>query len=476
VEGEENMNRKPLLGIIGFSDGDPEVHAELKDIVQKQVDVIAGELKKDGRVNVVVADGLVCSVKTALQQAQQLREKGVDGTIFSYGVFAFPNFSAIAAKNGKGPYLLAANLNPDWPGMVAMLAAGGALHHLGIDHYRAAGDFHDPAVLEKIVTFGKCAMVVSRLNGQKYGLIGGRSLGMYSATVSMQDWQRKFGVDIDHLDQSEIVRIAETIPAEQVEKAFKWLGDNVAAIYYDDKKLTPEKLKTQIRHYEALKRIVRENEYDFIGVKCHYEMSRHYCTECIGAAFMNDPYDWDGPKEPVVFACEADSDAALTMQILKLLTNDPVIFMDVRHYDPEYKVMVFCNCGSQSTYYAGLSKDDPKKNLKNVKLYPCLDIYAGGGCHVNCMTRPGKATIARLNRTEGRYRMTIIPAEFVTLPEEKMAETTKEWPHVFARLPFDYRIFLDKFDANHCHAVYGDRVEELKMICDMLDIDVELLA
>ena len=49
-------------------------------------------------------------------------------------------------------------------------------------------------------------------------------------------------------------------------------------------------------------------------------------------------------------ACEADSDAALTMQILKLLTEDPVLFMDVRHYDADYDVMVFCNCGSESTY------------------------------------------------------------------------------------------------------------------------------
>ena len=64
--------------------------------------------------------------------------------------------------------------------------------------------------------------------------------------------------------------------------------------------------------------------------------------------------------------------------------------------------------------------------------------------------------------------MTIIPAEFVELPREKMKETTEEWPHVFAKLPFDHSIFLDKFDANHCHAVYGDKVEELKMICDML--------
>lgn len=469
------MNKKPLLGLIGFSDGDLEVHEQLKEIVQAQLDVIESELKKDGRVDVIVADNLVCSVELAKQEAEKLKAKGVDGTIFSYGVFAFPNFSAIAAKNGKGPFLLCANLNPDWPGMVAMLAAGGALHHLGIEHYRASGDFKDPVVLEKIVAFARCSHVVSSLNGQKYGLLGGRSLGMYSATVSMQDWQQKFGVDVDHMDQSEIIRIAETIPESQVEKAYAWLNQNCGAIYYDNNKLTPEKLKTQIRHYEALKKIQKDNQYDFLGVKCHYEMSRHYCTECIAAAFMNDPYDWDGKKEPVVYACEADSDAALTMQILKLLTNDPVIFMDVRHYDAEYDVMVFCNCGSQSTYYAAKS-EKPEENLKNVKLYPCLDIYAGGGCHVNCMTKAGNATIARLNRTEGKYRMTIIPTDFIELPEEKMKETTMEWPHVFAKLPFDHHIFLDKFDANHCHAVYGNHVEDLKMICSMLDIEVEILG
>ncbi|MBD3326717.1 L-fucose isomerase, partial [candidate division KSB3 bacterium] len=465
----------PRIGMIGFSDGEPEVHEQLKDIVQAQFDAIADALNATGEVEIIKADQLVNSVESAKAEAVKLAGQNVDGTIFSYGVFSFPNFSAVAAQNGKGPFLLAANLNPDWPGMVAMLASGGALHHLDMEHFRVAGDVKDPEILQKYLQFSKCAMVASSLNGQKYGLIGGRSLGMYSATVSMQDWQKKFGVDIEHVDQSEIVRLAETIPEEQVNKAFAWLNEHIGKIHYDNDRLTEEKLKTQIRHYEATKKIVEKNNFDFIGVKCHYEMSRHYCTQCLSAAFCNDPYDWDGPKEPMVMACEADSDAALTMQILKLLTAGPVVFMDIRHFDPDYKVMVFCNCGSQSTYYAGRSPD-PKENLKHVTLYPCLEIYAGGGAHVNCMTKAGEATIARLQRKGSAYRLTVIPTEFVELPREKMAETTVEWPHVFAKLPFDYRIFLDKFDANHCHAVYGNHVEELQMICQMLDIEMELLA
>lgn len=466
--------RKPRLGIIGFSDGEPEVHEQLKDVVQKQLDAIVSALQDDGRVEVVVAEELVNSVQTAKQYAEALRNQNVDATLFSYGVFSFPNFSAIAAKNGKGPFLLAANLNPDWPGMVSMLAAGGALDHLGIDHFRVSGDVRQAEVLEKIVTFARCAMVVNRLNGQKYGLIGGRSLGMYSSTISMQDWQDRFGVDVEHIDQSEILRYAEEVDEEQVEKAFQWLTENVGRIVYNETSFTPEKLKTQIRHYEATKRIVEENQLDFIGVKCHYEMSRHHCTECLSAAFMNDPYDWDGPKQPCICACEADSDAALTMQILHLLTDDPVIFMDVRHYDAENGVMEFCNCGSQSTYYAQAS-NDYKENLAEVTLFPALDIYAGGGCHVNLQTKPGHATIARLCRKAGgKYTMTIIPCDFVALPKEREKLTTEEWPHVFAKLPFDHNIFLERFGANHCHAVYGDHVETLKMICRMLNVEVEM--
>ena len=229
-----------------------------------------------------------------------------------------------------------------------------------------------------------------------------------------------------------------------------------------------------------IKKIQKDNGFDFVGVKCHYDMSCHYCTECIAAAFMNDPYDWDGPKEPVVYACEADSDAALTMQILKLLTNDPVVFMDVRHWDEENQVLEFCNCGSESTWYAAKS-DDPDENMNNVTLFPCLDIYAGGGCHVNCQTAPGLCTIARLCRSmdengKRNYRMVMFTADLVSMPKEREKLTNEEWPHNFAKLHFDYHVFLDNFDANHAHAVYGDHIDELKTICKMMNIDVEVLG
>ena len=80
---------KPVLGILGFSDGDPAAHKMLKPVVQDQIDAIVNALKADGRVEVVVAEDIVHSDKTAKAYAEGLKEKGVDATVFAYGCFAF---------------------------------------------------------------------------------------------------------------------------------------------------------------------------------------------------------------------------------------------------------------------------------------------------------------------------------------------------------------------------------------------------
>ena len=77
---------------------------------------------------------------------------------------------------------------------------------------------------------------------------------------------------------------------------------------------------------------------DFIGIKAHGDLTDRYATMDIAEAFLNDPYDWDGPHEPIVAATESDMDGALTMQIFKLLTGSPVLFADVRHYDKDNDV------------------------------------------------------------------------------------------------------------------------------------------
>ncbi len=465
---------KRKLGILTFSDGRQRVHEELLETNQAFLDRLVKELKNTGELDLVVGGEIIHTPTQAKTEAEALKCAGVDGTILNFSIWSFPHLPVIAAENGKGPYLLLSNLNPQSPGLIAMLAAGGSLDQVGIRHDRLWGDVKDEEVLKKILSFARAASVVTRLKGQTCGLIGGRSMGMYIGAVDTRQWQNQFGVDLEHVDQLEILMRAEKIPEPTVQKAFEWLTERVGRIEYDDKGLTPEKLQQQIRSYYATKQIIEEMKFDFLAIKCQPELSEYYVTQCLSQAFLNDPYDMDGEKEPVVAGCEADLDGALTMQILKLLTDSPVLFFDLRHYDPQDDVFVFSNCGAQTTYFAGKS-DDPRENLKNVTFYPQTPFfYRGGGATVQYMCAPGEITMARLARKNGNYWMAIIQGEFVSYPKEKLQETSPEWPQGFTKLTAAANELIKGLGGNHLHAVYGNYVKELKNICDMMSIGYRL--
>ena len=385
----------------------------------------------------------------------------------------------VAQNFAPGPYLLFSNLHPSECGMVGMLAAAGSLDQIGVKYARLWGDVADAEVFGKMVSFLKAAAAVSRLRGLTFGNFGGRPLGMYTAVANLEQWQKLFGIDVENIEQDDIIRAGDTASAEEVERAFAWLTKYVGNIAYDGRGLTPEKLKTQIRSYLGLRKIIAERKLDFVGIKAHGDLTDRYCTMDVAEALLNDPYDWDGPKEPIVAATESDMDGALTMQIFKHLTGSPVLFADVRHYDKARDVWFFSNSGTHATYFAGGSMD-PAENLKKVSFLPETDYYPAGGASVHHFAKAGQVTLARLARKNGGYYLTIVPGEFVNFPEEEMramgATTTPAWPCAFTRIRVSADEFISRFPCNHIHGVYGDCVDDLVQVAKLLDIPYQIFA
>ena len=455
---------KIKIGIITFSDGRDAINNRNMEVNNYFINLLSKQLEEKGYIETIVAPTIVHNPQEAREQALLIKKANCHGVIFNYAIWCYPNFTAIAQNFIDTPIMMFSNLNPEYPGLVAMLASAGSLRQLNKKHLRLFGDINDKKILSQIESFARAAYAVTSLKGQVYGIIGGRSMGMYTAVPNLAKWQREFGIDIEHIDQLEIVRGAETVNSNKVEKALTWLESYVGNISYDNNKLTKGKLRTQIRHYYAIKEIIEKNHLDFLGVKCHEEMSSNYCTECLAAAFINDPYDFDGVKEPTVYACEADSDGALTMQVLKLITGSPTLFMDLRHFDRENNLYVFCNCGSQSTYFAAAS-DDPKKNLAKVSLEPAEYYFKAGGAHVQYMAKEGSMTLARFMRNGDDYWLAIIKARAVEVDRELMKETTYAWPHVYIDINTTSQELFKEYSSNHCHGVYGDWTAELVNFC-----------
>ena len=465
------------VGILTFSDGRAKVHEELEPLNLKYQHQLAEALRATGEVEPVEAERTVWTNETAKEEAIRLARAGCELTIFNFAVWAFPHLAAIASRFAPGPFLLFSNINPEYPGMVGMLASAGALDQIGAFHARVSGAIDDADVLDRVMSFVRGASAISRLKGETFGLFGGRPMGMYTAVANADQWMQMFGVDVEHIDQSEIIRRSAEAPDDEVERAFEWLSAKIGNIRYDGKQLTPEKLKLQIRSYIAVRQMTEEMRLDFVGFKAQPELSNHFVTMDVTEAFLNDPYDWNGPKEPTVASTEADMDGALTMEILKHVTSEPVLFADLRHYDAELGLFDLCNSGTHPTYFAGHSLD-PDVNLPKVEFYPQGFYFPAGGASVRHFAAPGEVTLARLARRSGKYWLAILPAEFVELAKEtaekKAAEVQIDWPHAYTRFHVAPESFLAEYDSNHIHGAYGNWVDELVWAAKMLGIEYRI--
>jgi L-fucose isomerase len=245
----------------------------------------------------------------------------------------------------------------------------------------------------------------------------------------------------------------------------------MGGICYDDDQLTPSILERQVRAYLATKDIVADYGWDFLGIKCHYEMSEYYAVQCLSASLLNDPYDWEGPKETNVVSCEADSDGALSMQLLKLLTSQPVALLDVRFYDQEAGLWVLSNCGAAPTWFAARS-EDPAENLAKVQLVPSTPKYLAGGAHVWFQFREGPVTVARLQRFGDAYQLVVLRGNVVERPVESVSGASSIWPLAFVRLETTLERIVENLNSNHLHLVSGDAIEELRLAGEFLGVEV----
>jgi L-fucose isomerase len=398
------MASKPFrVGLLSFSDGRKRVHETLAGAIRRHAGILADAIAKDPLLEAVPASDIVHSAAKARSMAAEMRGAAIEAAVFNIPVFAFPNFSLIAARLLDMPVLLSSAKDATLPGLGGIMAAHGGMAQIGLKSAKIWGNpLEEPKLQETLSAFCRASGVIERLKGSVFGLIGGRSIGMNTGAVSPQEWMRRFGVDVEHIDQLQIVDRARHADPDEVERAYSWMNEKMGQVATSGK-AAPENVKEQIRHYLAIREIVGEYGLDFVGLKCHYDLSEYHVTGCVSAMVVNDPYDWNGPKEPIVLSCEADADGALTMQILKLLSGYPTLLFDLRSYDFKNQVYVCCNCGAQPSWYAARSPN-PDDNLALVHLAPVIPKYGGGGAHFPYVCAAGEITLARLSRVKGDYR------------------------------------------------------------------------
>jgi L-fucose isomerase len=464
-----------------------ENNPENMKVVEQWADIIRSKVTNtDGTApQVVVASKIITGTRVAQEVGEELRRAGCRSVIMCYNVWNFPFlvWPFINTLGGDVPVLSLSNNNGEFPGNVGLLATDGALRQAGVRTHRITGDMDDPAVQAQLVDWVRAAQAVTTIRNEVYGLYGGHSMGMETGYWHLTAMLKCLGVTCRQIDQLWLMKVMENeVDEAEVEKGFEWLSGMLGdRILYDGKMLTPETLKTQIRLYCALNLVNEDKGFDFCGLKGQRELTEHVCLGDVPEMMMNDPYDWNGPKEAFVCATEADANAAVTMQLLKYITGGlPALFMDVRLYHPDLGLWDWCNSGNHASWYAAQSME-AADNYEKITFHPALEYYfKAGGASVEFDAAPGPMTFCRVGIWDEKPFMAIMRGESLDLPREETqrlaSETAPTWPHVWAKLECSFDEFLNVFPCNHVQGVPGDQVQPLTMLCEISGIKPVVLG
>ncbi|HEU4385984.1 MAG TPA: hypothetical protein VFR85_21035 [Anaeromyxobacteraceae bacterium] len=470
----------------------PVASRQLRELLQ----VIA---KCGWKANVLNPDGPVSSVAQGIRTVRDARgERFID---FITG-WAYPDFSVtpMYQLSRDVPKLMLGSSIPDYPGAVGLLAAAAGTAHVGIETSRVfVEDFEDHAqYADAVAAFleagrhqpvhagtvdipvspqaaAAARRVKGQLRGSIYGAVGPRSMQMWNK-ISEADFLRVFGMAREGFDGLRLLKMAERIPTRRAEEALDFLvakGMDVRLGRDPVKELTREMVLFQMKVYFALLELKREFGLDFAGVQDQLDWIEHYPATDLCLGLLNNKLRPESDGTTFVSATEADDGAALTMQVLKLLSGgEPVGFNDLRYWDPRQGLYWFVNSGALAPFFAEGRHDSLRGSWSERQTY--MYFREGGGTSSVVVRVPGVVTWARFSYRDGQMYLcagrgiTDVPSEQQW--RERSARCSRDWPHWYLKLCGRIE---ERINSNHPMTVCGDYLAELKALAGEVGIPFE---
>ncbi len=467
--------------------------------VRQTVDLVKVIKKCGWRPNILNPDRPVSSVAEGLTVIR--RAKGDRFINFMAG-WAYPDFSVSPMWQLPGdlPKLLLGSAIPDFPGAVGLLAAASGTTHVGIkadrlfverfeqhddyldalDAFLNRGSYRPPYPKTIKVEVGegqrkKARRIKNRLSGSIYGAVGPRSMQMWNK-VSDAHFLRYFGIVREGFDGLRLAKMAEKVPDKRAERAVDFLlrkGMDLRLGLNPRKHLTREMVVFQMKVYFALLELSGQFGLDFVGVQDQLDWIEHYPTTDLTLGILNNRLRPESDGTTMVAATEADDGAALTMQLLKLLSGgQPIGFNDFRYWDPAQGLYWFVNSGALAPFFA-YGRDDSLTGSWSER-QPPMYFKEGGGTSSVVVRIPGVVTWARFSYRD--HKLYLAAGRGVTdVPttaqwKERSQRCDPEWPHWYIKLCGRVEW---KLNSNHPITVLGDHLAELKAVADELAIPFE---
>ena len=435
------------------------------------------------------------------------------------------------------------------PGAVYLAAVLAGHSQKGLPAFSIYGhdvqDSKDSSIPEdvqgKLLQFAKAGLAVAEMKGKSYTSLGAVSMGIAGSMVDSSFFQHYLGIRTEFVDMSEIVRRVDEgiFDPDEFQRALTWTKDNCK----EGADLNPKKIQMPREKKDAdwamvvkMTLIARDlmignprlAELGFgeealghnslvAGFQGQRQWTDHFPNGDFMEAILNSSFDWNGIREPFVFATENDSLNGATMLFGHLLTDTAQIFADVRTYwSPEavkrvtgkalrgkasQGILHLINSGAATLDATGemtkdskpamkpfweISPEEVERCLRATRWCPAMvEYFRGGGFSSQFLTKGEMpVTMSRTNLMAGLGPVLQLAEGYaVDLPNDVHQvldrRTNPTWPTTWfvpiltGKGPFrDVYSVMNNWGANHGAISYGHIGDKLITLAAMLRIPV----
>ena len=420
--------------------------------------------------------------------------------VVAEAVWQYSHHVLAGLRSHRGPILVVANWNGQFPGLVGLLNLTASLTKAGVDHSILwSEDFTDTWAVDGLQTWletGKLVHDVShvrdlavpgggaevelgralakQLRTEKaiIGVFDEGCMGMYNAIFD-DELLNPLGIYKERLSQSALVAEMERVTGEEAAAVRHWLDDAGMTFHTgtdEATELTDAQLTAQFKMYVAALRISDDFGLDAVGIQYQQGLKDVVPASDLAEGLLNNVQrppvtSRNGSRElypgaPLPHFNEVDEgvavDSLVTNRLWTAMGLDPATTLhDIRwgqEYDGHF-VWVFEISGSvPASHNGGYDKSYSMRQ-------PAMFFPLGGGT-LSGVSKPGEIVWSRVFIMDGQLHVDLGRGTAVELPAEetqrRLDATNPQWPIMHAVLHGVGRDqLMARHKANHVNVVYA---------------------
>jgi L-fucose isomerase-like protein len=305
---------------------------------------------------------------------------------------------------------------------------------------------------QRVRDFALAVQTVKKLFHSRIGMMGYADMGLYTTMFDGVSLRAKIGPEVEVFDMLELIQKQDEVSQEELEKFIA----TVRQEWQFEQPVADVTLERLGKITLAADRLIDERNYSAISFKCVEGMKKYMqFPPCLVQSILGD-------KVPAI--CEDDALGLVTQLILNSLTGQATTFVETYEFFQDRILVGVCGFVPGS-YVCG-----PK----------CASVYGGwGGLNAGVMStsamKTGPVTVARVGNRGEDYFIHVIKADGVKprrWEELGWNAPAPQFPGLELQLAIPVEQFVDKIISQHYLIAYGDHVDAVQQVANLLGIRI----